>query len=69
MDNPTAGAYNTTFNTIGVGNVVPAGANGQFGSGDKISTSKNQKIQTKKGPQNYCEPLPLIVYTNSNKKA
>lgn len=56
--------FNNTFNTIGLGDVVPAGGNSGLGSGDKMTADKKTKINKKKGPENpfSMDPRPLIVY-------
>lgn len=54
------GGFNTPFNTIVVGDPVPANTN-NLGSGD-IFTSLNKK-PAKKKEVNYGEHLPYIVKT------
>ena len=72
--------FSTTFNTIGVGDVVPAGANGQLGSGDRFDQSfKNKKgkkktgIATKAPAQNINwakgipTAMPYVVFSKNKK--
>lgn len=53
-------AYNNAFNTLGVGDPVPAGEN-CCGSGDRFDG--NKKIATKKQTiSGFPEQMPTIVY-------
>lgn len=65
------GNFNTTFNTLGVGDVVPAGlGDEELGSGDKLSSSK-KKVSIKKAAKNVFSSnqteLPYIVFTKDKK--
>lgn len=54
--------YNTTFNTMGIGNAVPAG-NTTTGSGDKFDNSlKKDKKKKSKQKSFSVNELPNIVY-------
>lgn len=68
-------AYSTTFNTIGVGDVVSPGQNNGIGSGDRFDNkrAKKHKLSVKRGPvamataKGIPAPRPLIVYTKKKK--
>lgn len=55
------GSYSTPMNVVGVGNPVPAGMNGQLGSGDTFTVNSKQKKISKKEPA-YGEYLSQCVY-------
>ena len=61
----TGDMFATPFNTIGMGDVIPAGVN-TLGSGDKLAGVKNHKIKSKKSDNktnDFLSTPPLIVYT------
>lgn len=70
--------YNTPMNTVGIGDPVPFGANGSYGSGDLFGSlfpalpkapkspksPKSPKLPYTKKAVNFFEQRPLIVMKN-----
>lgn len=54
------GGFNNSFNTMGIGDPIPAGACGQLGSGDRFGG----KVKKKKESFHHQTELPYIVYSN-----
>lgn len=68
------GGYNNLTNTLGIGDVVPAGM-GTLGSGDRFDTPKKSKKKTQiatkaAAPSSFggIQPLPTVVYCKSKSK-